>query len=51
MANLWSIGICTAPPQPCVVKNNFRNVPEKALWDPGVRSPGNTMTEQYYIKS
>jgi peptide/nickel transport system substrate-binding protein len=51
MANLWSIGICTAPPQPCVVSLKMANVPEKALWDPGVRSPGNTMTEQYYFKS
>jgi len=51
MDNLWTIGIATAPPQPCVVSNKMGNVPAKALWDPGVRSPGNTMTEQYYFKS
>ncbi len=51
MNHLWEIGITTSPPQPCVVKNNFFNVPAKALWDSNVRSPGNTATEQYSFKS
>jgi hypothetical protein len=34
-----------------IVKNSFRNVPEEALFDDQVRGPGNTMTEQYFIKA
>ncbi|MBV7334578.1 hypothetical protein KFU94_41340 [Chloroflexi bacterium TSY] len=48
--NLWMIGLTTSPPTPVVVKNNFRNVPEKALFDDQVRGPGHTATEQYFIK-
>jgi peptide/nickel transport system substrate-binding protein len=49
--NLWVIGICTSPPQPVIVKNNFRNVPPDGLYDSQVRAPGSTATEQYYIRS
>ena len=45
-----TIGICTAPPEVVVVKNNFRNVPEKAISDWPLLSPGNTTVEQYFIK-
>lgn len=30
--NLWTIGTVGMPAKPCVVKNNLRNVPEKAMW-------------------
>ena len=46
-----TLGICTSPPEVVVVKNNFRNVPEVALSDYMLLSPGNTCPEQYYIKS
>ena len=29
MDNMWTIGICTPPIQPVIVKNNFRNGPKK----------------------
>ena len=48
--NLWMLGVSTPPPTLVVVKNNFRNVPEVALYDDQVRAPGNTATEQYFIK-
>ena len=48
--NLWLIGVCTPAPTIVVAKNSFRNVPEMALFDDQVRSPGNTATEQYFIK-
>ncbi|MCD6290897.1 MAG: ABC transporter substrate-binding protein [Anaerolineae bacterium] len=49
--NLWVLGICTAPPEVVIVKNNFRNVPEKAVSDWNLLTPGATMPEQYFIKS
>lgn len=48
--NLWVIGICTAPPEVVIVKNNFRNVPEEAVSDWHLLTPGATMPEQYFIK-
>jgi len=49
--NLWVIGICTAPPELVIVKNKFRNVPESAVSDWQLLTPGNTMPEQYFWKS
>jgi peptide/nickel transport system substrate-binding protein len=48
--NLWVIGICTAPPELVIVKNNFRNVPQEAVSDWNLLTPGATATEQYFIK-
>jgi peptide/nickel transport system substrate-binding protein len=48
--NLWLIGIATAPPQPVIVKNYFRNVPEDGMYDDQPRSPSNTAMEQYFIR-
>ena len=48
--HLWVIAPCTASPEVVVVKNNFRNVPEDAVSDWQYMTPGNTMTEQYFIK-
>lgn len=45
-----TLGICTAPPEVVVVKNNFRNVPEKAVSDWVLLTPGNTSPEQYFFK-
>jgi peptide/nickel transport system substrate-binding protein len=30
--NVFAIGILNGAPQPVVVNNNLRNVPEKAIW-------------------
>jgi peptide/nickel transport system substrate-binding protein len=49
--NLWLIGIATAPPQPVIVKNYFRNVPEDGMYDDQPRSPSNTAMEQYFIRA
>lgn len=51
--NLWSIGTVGLAPATMgigVVKNNFRNVPQKALSDVTLYSPGNTHPEQYFFK-
>lgn len=50
--NLWTIGTVGLAPATMgigVVKNNFRNVPEKALSDVTLTSPGNTHPEQYFF--
>ncbi len=49
--NLWQIGIATSPPQPVIVKNYFRNVPEDGMYDDQPRSPSNTAMEQYFIRA
>ncbi|MCY3901409.1 MAG: ABC transporter substrate-binding protein [Caldilineaceae bacterium] len=51
MENLWQIGIATSPPQPVIVKNYFRNVPEDGMYDDQPRSPSNTAMEQYFIRA
>ncbi|MDE0629983.1 MAG: ABC transporter substrate-binding protein [Caldilineaceae bacterium] len=51
MENLWQIGVTTAPPQPVIVKNYFRNVPEDGMFDDQPRSPSNTGMEQYFIRA
>jgi len=48
--NLWVIGICTPPPQPVIVKNDFRNVPEHGASDWQLKTPGSTAPEQYFFK-
>ena len=51
--NLWTIGTVGLAPATMgigVVKNNFRNVPEKALSDVTLNSPSNTHPEQYFFE-
>jgi peptide/nickel transport system substrate-binding protein len=48
--NIWVIGICTAPPEIVIVKENFRNVPEEAVSDWNLLTPGATAPEQYFIR-
>jgi len=49
--NVWAIGTYLLAKGFFVVKNNFRNVPEDAVSDWILRTPKNTHTEQYFIKS
>ncbi len=46
--NLWTIGIAEAPPQPVVVKQDFRNVPANAVFSARSMAPGNTGIETYF---
>ena len=46
--NVWTISVCTPPPQLVVVKNGFRNVPRVALFGANVQSPANTGIETYF---
>jgi peptide/nickel transport system substrate-binding protein len=48
--NLWFIGNVGQLPHVGVVKNKFRNVPEDAVSDWLLLSPGNTFPEQYFWK-
>ena len=48
--NMWNIGIVGGLPYIQIVKNNFRNVPEKAVSDWLLLTPGNTNVEQYFFK-
>jgi peptide/nickel transport system substrate-binding protein len=48
--NIWIIGTVGAPPQLVIVKNNFKNVPEYAIWDDPLRSPLIAYPEQFYIE-
>ncbi len=50
--NVWNIGILRAPATMCmgVLKNNFRNVPEVALSDTNLNSPGNANPPQFFFK-
>lgn len=48
--NIWMIGIVGELPQPVVVKNNFRNVPDGVIWDDTLRSPKNARPEQFFFK-
>jgi len=49
--NVFVLGIATAPPELVIVKNNFRNVPDVAVSDWNLLTPGATAPEQYFIKS
>jgi len=48
--NLWVIGTLSCPPLLGVVKNNFRNVPERGIYSFIVNSPANFDPEQFFIK-
>jgi len=48
--NLWLIGTVGEDLSPAIVKNNFRNVPEKIVTDDVLRSPLNAMPMQFFIK-
>lgn len=48
--NIWMIGIVGELPQPGVVKNNFRNVPDGIIWDDTLRAPKNARPEQFFFK-
>jgi peptide/nickel transport system substrate-binding protein len=49
--NIWMVGFVGALPQPIVVKENFKNVPQGLLWDfPLIRSPKNFRPEQFYFE-
>ena len=48
--NLWVLGIATAPPELVITKNNFRNVPDVAVSDWNLLTPGATAPEQYFFK-
>lgn len=47
--NLWVIGTLGQTPQPVIVRNDFRNVPEVAFDSWRFRTPFNTMPEAYAI--
>lgn len=48
--NCWIIGSVGEAPTPMVVKNNFRNVPENALYEFILQHITHTHPEQYFIK-
>ena len=48
--NLYAIGTVGRLPALVIVKNNFRNVPEKAVSAWTLMTPGYTHIEQYFIK-
>jgi peptide/nickel transport system substrate-binding protein len=48
--NLWVLGIATAPPEVVIVKNYFRNVPDNAVSDWNLLTPGATAPEQYFME-
>lgn len=48
---VWAIGTYLLAKGFFIVNNNFRNVPESAVSDWILRTPKNTHTEQYFIKS
>jgi peptide/nickel transport system substrate-binding protein len=48
--NIWMIGIVGELPQPVIVKNNFRNVPDGIIWDDTLRAPKNGRPEQFFFK-
>ncbi len=47
---LWSISIATPPPQLCVVKNGFRNVPRNVLYGASYSTPANGGIETFYFE-
>jgi len=48
--NIWMIGTVGESPALVVVKNNFRNVPEKLVSDDILRSPGNAYPQVFFFK-
>lgn len=49
--NTWTIGIAQAPPQLVIVRNDFRNVPDVALFSANQFTPGNAGIETYYFEN
>jgi len=47
--NVWTISICTPPPELVVVKNGFRNVPRFAVSSWLFLTPGNAGLETYFF--
>jgi ABC-type dipeptide/oligopeptide/nickel transport system permease component len=48
--NVWTINICTPPPQLVVVKDGFRNVPRTAVSCWNFITPGNAGIETYFFE-
>jgi peptide/nickel transport system substrate-binding protein len=48
--NIWMIGTVGESPALVVVKDNFRNVPEKLVSDDILRSPGNAQPQIFFFK-
>ncbi len=48
--NLFAIPTIAGYPAPCVVKNNFKNVPKSAIYAYPLLSPGYLNLEQFFIK-
>ena len=48
--NIWLIGTVGENPSLVIVKNNFRNVPERLVSDNGLMTPGNAEPEQFFIR-
>lgn len=46
----WTINLGTAPPVLAVVRNDFHNVPEKAVYSYDFLSPGNYSPELFFIR-
>lgn len=50
MKQTWTINLGTAPPTLAVVRNDFKNVPEKAVYSYDFLSPGNMSPEMFFIQ-
>ncbi|RKX33457.1 MAG: hypothetical protein DRP71_10320 [Verrucomicrobia bacterium] len=48
--NLWGITIATPPPQIAVIRNDFRNVPKKAIYGSVFRTPVNLASETFFFE-
>lgn len=47
--NLWSIGTVALPPQPVMVSNKLKNVPDRGLWDWSMRYMSPYYPVQFYL--
>lgn len=47
---LWTINLGTAPPFLTIVRDDFRNVPQKAVYSFDFMSPGNLSPEIFYLE-
>jgi ABC-type dipeptide/oligopeptide/nickel transport system permease component len=48
--NLWTISVCTPPPQIAVVKKGLRNVPRNAMYAAMFWTPANAGMETWYLE-
>ncbi|MDQ3813611.1 MAG: ABC transporter substrate-binding protein, partial [Armatimonadota bacterium] len=48
--NVWSISIATPPPQLCVVKKGFRNVPRNVIYGASYNTPANAGIETFFFE-